>query len=108
MFYTGQKVVCVTDAWVTGNRGDDFEVPKGNEVYTVLSWRMGQKPEDQGHQFLVLKELKNPPSPRGIPIAFAAYCFRPLVQQKTDISIFKQAPDPGIVAFTKRIFGFDK
>lgn len=86
MFRIGQRVVCVNDRWITLN-GEN--VPRAKKIYTVRSINAGCV--NQESTYIRLIEVRNP------PIQYAnAYCeaafdvegFRPLIEKKTDISIF--------------------
>lgn len=101
MFYTGQKVVCVRDDWVSPDElaaaGDIswVEFPKLDEIYTVRDkvWCEHFKRINIG-----LFEIRS-----GGGVAFgvtiiearwAASYFRPLCSRPTSIEIFKRAPKP--------------
>lgn len=93
MFYVGQKVVCVDDA-VTSSRRGWFSAPNVKptigKVYTVRA--VGESVE--GFLGLRLHEL-NLCGKRGDGLFFIdnfyrASRFRPVVERKTDISIFKK------------------
>lgn len=92
-FYVGQKVIRV-DALSTNGSGD-IELVEG-QVYTIARvvsevsvYKTPKTPRrhSQGVGF-VLGELRN----RSVP--FAATRFRPIVERKTDISIFKAMLNP--------------
>lgn len=90
-FYVGQKVVCVADAVQPGRLWVDGVPPKEGAIYTIASIVIN----GSGTQALVLVE-----APRG-PISHAlgaygyhAWRFRPIVERKTDISIFKAMLNP--------------
>lgn len=81
MFYVGQKVVCVNDD--PDNYGRPVIVVKG-QVYTVsraFDWL--------GVRALLFVEV----SPGGEP-GWCASRFRPVVERKTDISIFTAMLNP--------------
>jgi hypothetical protein len=89
MFYVGQRVVCVNDspAW-------DGHVPfvRKGAIYTI---RCVSPAEDcDGNLGLRFHEVADPP-PR--PMMAPWYCatrFRPVVERKTDISIFMRMLRP--------------
>lgn len=86
MFRIGQKVVCVAHfprerrmAWAT--------YAEKNQVYTVRGYVI----RTDGVECLLLNEIHNPPRPSRIGIVefgFRANYFRPIVERKTDISVF--------------------
>lgn len=92
-FRVGQKVVCIKpmsewtkDAHALG--GFPFR-PALNAVYTIRAVRLVF-----GHPYLYLQEIHNPQN-NWSEIGFAeppfwAGMFRPIVERKTDISIFKK------------------
>jgi len=94
MFEIGQKVVCIAKEWQDPN--DYFarfgiECPKHGEVYTIRGfWDYGW-----GIIGLYLEEIRNPEIPTNGDTAmkeptFHIEYFRPLVERKTDISIFQR------------------
>jgi hypothetical protein len=98
-FYVGQKVVCVVDAsgWVGDTNGrpaaEMFDVPEKDGVYTVRGYEF-----NDGRQFLCFEEIINPVcnfdvGGRGEPV-FSAANFRPVVDRKTDISVFTALLNP--------------
>jgi hypothetical protein len=76
MFQVGQKVVCVDDK---PRILPIHEIKKG-EIYTI-SWFNPVFPDA-----VFIKE--------GLPYSFWADRFRPIVERKTDISIFKKLLNP--------------
>ena len=87
-FYVGQKVVCVDDR---RGEADHSEItPVKCQIYTVrdvVEWR--------GQFGLRVHEILNPVDPwLGEERAFYASRFRPVVERKTDISIFKAMLNP--------------
>lgn len=94
MFQIGQKVVCVADKWA-GGYGDEI-FPQLGGVYTVRGIDLHRL----GSRCLVglwLREIHNEKRlyARGIDEAsFGADQFRPLIERKTDISIFKKMLTP--------------
>lgn len=79
MFYVGQKVVCIDNKPYSFHFwGGKIDIPKINQIYTI------KRPEyvySNGVIVVDLKELNN-------PAGYRAFRFRPLVEKKTDISIF--------------------
>lgn len=83
-FRVGQKVVCVD--------GDDYGVTVEGKVYTVASVipRGRSERDDAMGPGLTLREAL-PPTPHH---GFDARRFRPVVERKTDISIFRALLTP--------------
>jgi hypothetical protein len=79
MFHVGQKVVCVDDS---PGAYSGIKVLRLNAVYTIT------------HVFpwngVLLAEVDPPPPPPAILRAFSKDRFRPLIERKTDISVFQQ------------------
>lgn len=101
-FYVGQKVCFVGDneAPLSFYRGacksNDGVMPEYGEVYTVRSiFTQGAR---QGEYLIRLDEIDNsrlkPFTVGGIEPGYPARCFRPIVERKTDISIFKAMLNP--------------
>lgn len=101
-FHVGQKVVCVKDIAELNtpeamqlflSRGG--KVAEVNSVYTIRGiWIEPHMSDSIG---VFLEEIVNPP----MLTAFGAFefpmeavCFRPVVERKTDISIFKAMLNP--------------
>lgn len=86
-FHVGQKVVCILDYGKPEMPGDVIW-PEKNKIYTIRTLlAIGREPS------LRVSEIKNAPhlySNISVPIepAFVVYAFRPLIENKTDISIF--------------------
>ena len=82
MFRRGQKVVCIIEDWVNlnGIPCESIVVYKG--IYTVTQSNIEAHP---GMRFLILEE-----DPEH---GYEQSCFRPLVERKTDISIFQKICD---------------
>lgn len=94
MFRIGQKVVCIDDDW---SHPLDYLVtnfPKLNVIYTVRGFVEDSTWQDR--TFILLDEVVNPLI-GGIEISFLAACFRPVVERKTDISIFHAMLNPSQV-----------
>jgi hypothetical protein len=87
MFRVGQKVVCI--------RGTGARVPYRNQVVvgpmrgSVYTVRALQE-SDQGEEMLLLEELINPLFVDGLEFDFSADRFRPVVERKTDITVFTE------------------
>lgn len=80
-FRVGQKVVCINDVPDPGRRFTDCIPPKRGMVYTVRDY----VPSHYGNWTAIrLVEVVRRPDNMG----FRASRFRPLVERKTDISIF--------------------
>jgi len=93
-FRVGQKVVCVDVSCRYDHLRAPWNVPvplvKGR-VYTVSGTENGG-----GHPGVYLCEVRSnwPPFPNGDERSFALYRFRPLIERKTDISVFKAMLTP--------------
>ena len=94
MFHVGQQIVCVHDVgWPSANEFRD--VPVKGSIYTVR----GFVSPDVGYERtpgMLLEEVVNPPweYKEGVfEPSFHPYHFRPLVQHKTDVSVFKRMLD---------------
>ena len=80
-FHVGQKVVCVDDDWEFASFvPDDQKEPKAGPVYTVTEVIVFQ-----GIAYIWLE---------GFALYYEADAFRPVVERKTDISIFKAMLTP--------------
>jgi hypothetical protein len=94
MFHIGQRVVCIHD--VSSPLAAEFpNVPIKGSIYTVR----GFVSPDVGYERtpgMLLEEVVNPPweYKEGVfEPSFHPYHFRPLVQHKTDISVFTRMLD---------------
>ena len=94
-FRVGQKVVCInaTD-WKHPTYSDKKEIfPKVDEIYTIREIFT-----DDGDEFgcftITLEEIRNKKRYCGYEITFYVWRFRPLVESKTDISIFQEMLKP--------------
>ena len=83
MFRVGQKVVCIKGGNITHN---GF-VPVTGGIYTVRGFFRGQY---DGSPRIWLEEYIHPEKIDGIEIGWNATRFRPIVERKTDISIFTE------------------
>jgi hypothetical protein len=83
-FYVGQKVVCVKRDVRAPNWAPDATMPRYGEVYTIRAIDVYPR-----KTLLRLNEIVN--QNYGFPLegGFWSIFFRPLVEQKGDISIFK-------------------
>ena len=97
-FRVGQKVVCV-DAlvWTLGNCAS--ETPSGlreGEVYTIRAIRFDPNSNYRGINggFLLDLEEAAPSKSWTRSIGFASARFRPVVERKTDISVFRAMLTP--------------
>lgn len=98
-FRVGQKVVCVDDEF----HGDFFDVPclpvKGL-VYTIRSIEVMTGSDGEQSPIIRLVEVINPAMPwtiGDVEIGFVPRRFRPVVERKTNISIFKAMLNPSRV-----------
>jgi hypothetical protein len=95
MFYNGQKVVCV-NAVPLHKSAPDMDGLEEGRVYTIIdvtTWFSEKVVEDNGLPIVRLFEIKR--TRDGYDnwrIGFGVWRFRPLVERKTDISVFKSAP----------------
>jgi hypothetical protein len=94
MFRIGQQVVCIHD--VSSPPANEFQnVPVKGSIYTVRGFVL----PDVGYERtpgMLLEEVVNPAweYKEGIfEPSFHPYRFRPLIQRKTDISVFKRMLD---------------
>lgn len=83
MFRVGQKVVCV-DARIPRYPGV-IPVAKG-AIYTIRD--SGPEPMAQGEWWVLLNEITNISAEGLGELGYTAARFRPIVERKTDISIF--------------------
>ena len=95
-FTVGQKVVMV-EAYkphVYERAADEgVTLPTKGTVYTIRGMEPGEG-WHVGMTFIWLEELHNAPSLDGIEPNLDASLFRPLVERKTDISVFKAMLNP--------------
>lgn len=83
-FHVGQKVVCIDDSWTDLNGRPDCrpEDPRKGSVYEIASIAEGV--------WLYLQEIPN-------GVGYESCSFRPVVERKTDISIFTKMLNPARV-----------
>lgn len=99
-FRVGQQVVCVDATWgcATGSRHQVLccpNLPTEGLIYTIRS--IDSVVAVRGHRataFIRLVEIANPAASNGTEPYFEAHKYRPLVETKTDISIFKKMLTP--------------
>jgi hypothetical protein len=82
MFYVGQKVVCVNDRASHGFPQNDMGGLTAGQIYTVS--KVGVRSWLDGAPCIFVAEIFRGDSERG----FWEHRFRPVVDRKTDISIF--------------------
>ena len=94
MFHIGQRVVCIHDIGCA--QGNEFpNIPIKGSIYTVR----GFVSPDVGNERtpgMLLEEVVNAPWEYNEGVfepSFHPYHFRPVVQRKTDISVFKRMLD---------------
>jgi len=88
-FRIGQKVVCVNDTWRDTLIDCPGGVPVKGGVYTVRGF-CEHYPEITS---IYLEEIVNPPFKYLVGAyepSFLAWRFRPVVERKTNISVFKE------------------
>ena len=88
-FRVDQKVVCIDDDWGPAPMGGGQvqHWPKKDDVYTVCTIAV------QGSNskvFIRLHQVVNPKTDEHHEAEFWAECFRPVVERKTDISVFRK------------------
>ena len=91
MFHVGQKVVCLAD--LSRLTLPSEVAPTKGAVYTIRAIMTDNK----GYLGLFLVEIKNPPVYCALGFcerALWAGHFRPVIEKKTDISIFTQLLTP--------------
>jgi hypothetical protein len=92
-FQVGQKVVCVKNGpWWGGNR-DRLVL---GAIYTIRRLIVA----DDGDLIFQIHEIQRSPKARqiwGDDVGYAAFRFRPVVERKTDISIFTKMLKPETV-----------
>ena len=86
MFYVGQKVVCIDNKPQQGDGwwSEEVPVPQEGEIYTISIPNYLDNTQSEVCHIL---ELLN-------PYGYLVIRFRPLVEKKTDISIFKALLTP--------------
>lgn len=93
MFRVGQKVICVDDWQSKFPPYEPCPLTRGR-IYTVTkSWLYKQR-----HPVVLVAEIKKPKSHCG----FDATRFRPIVDRKTDISIFTEMLKPNTPKVEKK------
>jgi hypothetical protein len=93
MWYIGQKVVCVNDNWSYPETEGEL-YPRKDVIYTIRNIEQGLSLPQ--YVFLRFNELKNPVKQfkvRKCEVSFVETNFRPLEENKTDISVFKRIVD---------------
>jgi len=98
MFHEGQKVICVEDDFIIPGwaLGLNINFPVKGQIYTIKAIYVYPH-HDETYYGFVLHEIVNKWFPflsvsNGQP-TFSSECFRPLEEQKTDISVFTQILD---------------
>lgn len=100
MFHINQRVVCIQ------NFGDDPHplihlvpnLPRKGGIYHVREFT----PEYRPGPWILLREIVNPPV-YGLEPNWAAHCFRPVIERKTDISIFEAMLNPSDRKVAERV-----
>jgi hypothetical protein len=93
MFYVGQKVVCVAEGIWKSFREQGFSVPVRGGIYTIRESYICPYGNIPGIRLI---EVRNPRcvGPLELEIGFYPQEFRPVVERKTDISIFTRMLNP--------------
>lgn len=92
-FTVGQRVT-LHKPFYPGMMRDDESFPIFGVVYTIRGF-------DPDGDALLLKEIVNPPHYAGRECSFYNYLFRPLIERKTDISIFEAMLSPDAIEKAK-------
>ncbi len=88
-FRVGQKVVCIKANFYNPQYKLPHNLPKVGDIYTIRNMDIGTCGDDGVPQVaLMFHELVYPVLKCGFEFSFSASSFRPLVDRKTDISIF--------------------
>src|SRR5258708_1625188 len=86
-FHVGQKIVCVEGEWRHPLVHLIPALPRKGGIYHVRAFDPWVEPSSiQGCRYIWLCEITNPPI-RGMEVSFAGFCFRPVIERKTDISV---------------------
>ena len=93
MFRVGQKVVCVNAEGMKYGPRKWARLTTG-QIYTVRALVDGMDEDGRLWPALLLQEISNPIAPRGVEYNYASCRFRPIVERKTDISVFKAMLTP--------------
>lgn len=92
-FHLGQKIVCIDDRWHHPN-GLPPILPRKGVVYTFAGWESYVEPGNPNRYLYVEEIPKCQPDSSLRLVSFQASHFRPVVERKTDISIFKRLLQP--------------
>lgn len=88
-FYAGQKVVCVDASCDPGCEWWDDERIREGEVYTIA--RLRSCPFDGTPIVDLVERLRDMAAALlGVPVGYGVSRFRPLVERKTSIEVFKK------------------
>ena len=91
-FRIDQRIVCIDDDWgLAPLCGQVQHWPKKGDVYTVRAIIVNGS---NGKVFIRLREIVNPETDKHHEAEFWAECFRPVVERKTDISVFQRLLQP--------------
>jgi hypothetical protein len=95
MLKVGMKVVCIGNFDSSKFPGyEHVTFPVKGSVYTIRAFVEGLTLDGQIAEGLIFEEIVNPISARGIEYSFKPIRFRPVVERKTDISIFTRMLNP--------------
>lgn len=90
-FHVGQKVVCIDGDFKNPHYEPPGAMPDKGGIYTIRSMEMATCGYSGAIQLgLRFYEFVYPPVACGHEPCFAARCFRPLIERKTDIAIFQR------------------
>jgi len=90
-FRIGQKVVCISDEWRNPQYELPVAMPMKHGVYTIRAMGLGTCGDNGEEQIgLLFQEFIYPIASCGFEPSFSSRCFRPIVERKTDISIFQK------------------
>jgi hypothetical protein len=93
-FDVGQKVICISDDWQQAMRHFVPNIPRKGGIYHVRGYDpIVVAPDCIGHEYIWLCEITNPRVGVSEPSFLAAH-FRPVLERKTNISIFTAMLNP--------------
>ena len=100
-FKIGQEIVCICGDWTGGMDRRDVDwvalqhhfpnLPQKGKHYHVRGY---DETVQDNQTFIFLEEVMNPVRPGWTEGSFCADCFRPLIERKTDITVFTKLLTP--------------